>query len=144
MIDAKASTLHWDYGDETTQAALENGYVYDLPLTGPLQQEVRSGIYDMTFSHSFGHVGLYRLHTISPDDAISDQRTLYSVEVAHELTTTPSPSSWFGHPGITSLKCVYRAIMALDPTGKSQAHWTQRWKQALNTFDDGRLSATRT
>lgn len=24
----------WDYGDETTDAALENGYVYDEPPTG--------------------------------------------------------------------------------------------------------------
>lgn len=45
-----------------------------------------------------------------------------------------------------ALKCVYLAIMALDPTGKGRARWTQRWKQALNAFDitfDGRLSAAR-
>lgn len=43
-----------------------------------------------------------------------------------------------------ALKCVYMAVMALDPTGKGRARWTQRWKQALNAFDitfDGRLSA---
>ncbi len=42
-----------------------------------------------------------------------------------------------------ALKCVYLAVMALDPTGKGRARWTQRWKQALNAFDirfDGRLS----
>ena len=36
--------------------------------------------------------------------------------------------------------------MALDPTGKGRARWTQRWKQALNAFDiifDWRLSAYR-
>ncbi|WP_344301343.1 IS256 family transposase, partial [Sinomonas flava] len=40
-----------------------------------------------------------------------------------------------------ALKCVYLAVMALDPTGKGRARWTQRWKQALNAFDitfDGR------
>jgi hypothetical protein len=45
-----------------------------------------------------------------------------------------------------ALKCVYMAIMSLDPTGKGQARWTMRWKTALNAFDitfDGRLSATR-
>ena len=45
-----------------------------------------------------------------------------------------------------ALKCVYLAVMALDPTGKGRARWTQRWKQALNAFDiafDGRLSAHR-
>lgn len=43
-----------------------------------------------------------------------------------------------------ALKCVYMAVMALDPTGKGRARWTQRWKPALNAFDmtfDGRLSA---
>ncbi|MFD5814108.1 IS256 family transposase [Streptomyces sp. NPDC127038] len=45
-----------------------------------------------------------------------------------------------------ALKCVYMAIMSLDPTGKGQARWTSRWKTALNAFDitfDGRLSAAR-
>ncbi len=43
-----------------------------------------------------------------------------------------------------ALKCVYLAVMALDPTGKGRARWTQRWKQALNAFDitfNGRLTA---
>lgn len=46
-----------------------------------------------------------------------------------------------------ALKCVYFAVMALDPTGKGRARWTQQWKGALNAFDitfDGRLSATAT
>lgn len=30
----------YDYGDETTQAALENGYVYDKPPTGPLDRVI--------------------------------------------------------------------------------------------------------
>ncbi|MGW3464031.1 IS481 family transposase [Streptomyces olivaceoviridis] len=45
-----------------------------------------------------------------------------------------------------ALKCVYMAIMSLDPTGKGQARWTMRWKTALNAFDitfNGRLSAAR-
>lgn len=45
-----------------------------------------------------------------------------------------------------ALKCVYMALMSLDPTGKGQARWTMRWKTALNAFDttfDGRLSAAR-
>jgi len=34
--------------------------------------------------------------------------------------------------------------MALAPTGRGRARWTQRWKSALNAFDiafNGRLSA---
>lgn len=45
-----------------------------------------------------------------------------------------------------ALKCVYMAIMSLDPTGKGRKRWTMRWKAALNAFDvafDGRLSAGR-
>ncbi|MER7191195.1 IS256 family transposase [Streptomyces flaveolus] len=45
-----------------------------------------------------------------------------------------------------ALKCVYMAIMSLDPTGKGQARWTMCWKTALNAFDitfDGGLSAAR-
>ncbi|WP_346186762.1 transposase, partial [Streptomyces osmaniensis] len=44
------------------------------------------------------------------------------------------------------LKCIYMAIMPLDPTGKGQARWTTRWQTALNAFDitfDRRLSAAR-
>lgn len=42
-----------------------------------------------------------------------------------------------------ALKCVYLAIMSLDPTGKGRQRWSNRWKGALNAFDitfDGRLS----
>ena len=45
-----------------------------------------------------------------------------------------------------ALKCVYMAIMSLDPTGTGQRRWSIRWKPALNAFDlafDGRLSAGR-
>jgi putative transposase len=43
-----------------------------------------------------------------------------------------------------ALKCVYLAVMSLDPTGKGRQRWSNRWKAALNAFDitfDGRLSA---
>ena len=45
-----------------------------------------------------------------------------------------------------ALKCVYMAIMSLDPTGQGRRRWCMRWKPALNAFDiafDGRLSAGR-
>lgn len=43
-----------------------------------------------------------------------------------------------------ALKCLYLALMSLDPTGKGRQRWTNRWKAALNAFDiafDGRLTA---
>jgi putative transposase len=45
-----------------------------------------------------------------------------------------------------ALKCLYLALMSLDPTGKGRVRWSNRWKAALNAFDitfDGRLSAGR-
>jgi transposase-like protein len=45
-----------------------------------------------------------------------------------------------------AIKCVYLAVMSLDPTGTGQKRWMMRWKAALNAFDitfDGRLSAGR-
>jgi putative transposase len=45
-----------------------------------------------------------------------------------------------------ALKCIYLAVMSLDPTGTGRKRWANRWKSALNAFDitfDGRLSAAR-
>jgi transposase-like protein len=41
-----------------------------------------------------------------------------------------------------ALKCVYLALMSLDPTGTGRKRWTNRWKKALNAFEmtfEGRL-----
>ena len=45
-----------------------------------------------------------------------------------------------------ALKCVYLALMSLDPTGKGRKRWMNRWKPALNAFEitfEGRLTADR-
>ena len=45
-----------------------------------------------------------------------------------------------------ALKCVYLAVMGLDPTGQGRRRWTMRWKPALNAFEmtfEGRLSPGR-
>ncbi|MFI8194794.1 IS256 family transposase [Streptomyces sp. NPDC085946] len=42
-----------------------------------------------------------------------------------------------------ALKCVYMALMSLDPTGKGHKRWTMRWKAPLNAFQiafEGRLT----
>lgn len=33
-----------------------------------------------------------------------------------------------------ALKCVYLAVMSVDPTARGRQHWTNRWKPALNAF----------
>ena len=101
-IDAALGYVkNWDYGDETTQAALENGHVYDHPPTGPLEHEVRDDNYVMTYSHSFGHVALYRLNEIRPEDALPDEAPASAP--ARGLQTA-QPSSWFEHPGVAAVK----------------------------------------
>lgn len=45
-----------------------------------------------------------------------------------------------------ALKCVYLAIMSLDPTGKGRQRWVSRWKAPLNAFEiafPGRLTPGR-
>ncbi|MCW3820852.1 IS256 family transposase [Micromonospora sp. DR5-3] len=42
-----------------------------------------------------------------------------------------------------ALKCVYMALMSLDPTGAGRRRWTMRWKAPLNAFQiafEGRLT----
>jgi transposase-like protein len=45
-----------------------------------------------------------------------------------------------------AMKVLYLTVIGLDPTGKGQQRWSNRWKAALNAFEmtfDGRLSAPR-
>ena len=45
-----------------------------------------------------------------------------------------------------ALKCVYLAIMSIDPTGKGRKRWVSRWKALLNAFElafPGRLITSR-
>lgn len=59
---------NWDYGDETTDAALENGYVYDEPPTGQLDRVITDGDYALTYNPFMGHVSLLRSHPAAMAD----------------------------------------------------------------------------
>ncbi|WP_345802224.1 hypothetical protein AAIB33_03775 [Microbacterium sp. AZCO] len=52
----------WDYGDETRDAALVNGYVYDEIPESPTDHVIRDdGFgYVLTYNHHFGYVSLLR------------------------------------------------------------------------------------
>lgn len=106
-IDAQgpaAGLIHlksWDYGDETTSAAMENGYVYDVPPSGPLENETRDGTYHLAYSHSFGHVALYRLHNVESIDVLSDDSASLG---ARSVTRREQRASWFEPANITALK----------------------------------------
>lgn len=57
----------YDYGEETTQAALENGYVYDTPPSGALDRAATRDVYTLTYNPFLGHVSLLREHDARPD-----------------------------------------------------------------------------
>lgn len=94
----------WDYGDETTSAAMENGYVYDAPPSGPLEREVRDGDYHLAYSHSFEHVALYRLHGVAPADQLPDDNRTLGAPSASGRTREQQRTSWFEPASITTIK----------------------------------------
>ncbi|UNX55465.1 hypothetical protein MF406_04155 [Georgenia sp. TF02-10] len=72
----------WDYGDETTDAALENGYVYDEPPTGQLDRTVTDGDYTLTYNPLMGHVSLLRSHPAAMSDAGLDETDVVTAREA--------------------------------------------------------------
>ncbi|WP_396954344.1 hypothetical protein [Nesterenkonia sp. CL21] len=70
----------WDYGQETTEAALENGYVYDEPPAGALDRVVTAADYTLTYDHAHGHVALLRAYDVPPDPALQDAGTVSARE----------------------------------------------------------------
>ncbi|WP_251050537.1 MULTISPECIES: hypothetical protein [unclassified Microbacterium] len=76
--DAAISELAaYDYGAETQQSALENGYVYDdQPPTTVTDKAATADVYTLTFNHTLGHVGLYRQLDALPDPALPDPAQL--------------------------------------------------------------------
>lgn len=89
----------FDYGEDTTQAALVNGYVYDDPPRGALDRVATKDVYTLTYNPFLGHVSLLREHDALPDPALLDIDT---------PTPRPSPparlarqgeaTDWFARP----------------------------------------------
>lgn len=65
----------WDFGDETTDAALANGYVYDRIPAAITDRtvEVDGSPYALTYSPSFGYVSLLRRYAPSPEGALASE-----------------------------------------------------------------------
>lgn len=83
----------YDYGEETTQAALENGYVYDdQPPTGRTDRTVQDGGYTLTYNHALGHVGLYREFDTPPDPALHEVERPASAVVNEQPHHAPAPA----------------------------------------------------
>lgn len=81
----------WDFGEETTAAAMENGYVYDTVPVGAADRQASNSDYVLTYNHDLGHVGLYRQHPIPPEDRLDTP--------APEAPTAPTIPSADGAAG---------------------------------------------
>lgn len=72
-LSAMAHLELWDYGDETTDAALVNGYVYEAVPVGTSDRVImddESG-YTLTYSMASGRVALLRRYRTAPEAAES-------------------------------------------------------------------------
>ena len=61
----------YDFGEETTQAALENGYIYNAPPSGMLdrtaERTIGGDVYTLIYSPFLGHICLLRKYDTQPD-----------------------------------------------------------------------------
>lgn len=119
-VDAVDYLAQWDYGDETTQAALENGYVYDEPGEGTNDQVAISGDYALVVNPYIGYVSLLRRYTEPDTEAQEAAQTgpppmrdgpellvSYSSPGAPKRTDLPAPKSdgsWFEPAKIAAVK----------------------------------------
>lgn len=117
LIDAKgveAGIDHlsmWDYGAETTDAAMENGDVHDTAPVYAGDRQAETGDYAMTYNPQAGHVALYRRHLIRAEDAIDPtaEAPVRASQPAPARDTTTRRSAvrdggWFEHPGVAAVK----------------------------------------
>lgn len=94
----------FDFGEETTDAALENGYVYDEPPTGALDRLAVDGEYALTYNHAMGHVSLLRAHTAPPDPALDHadmapaREAVTGIDPTRPQRTPPAEHNWFTPP----------------------------------------------
>lgn len=114
-VDAVDYLAQWDYGNETTDAAMENGYVYDEPGEGTNDQVAISGDYALVVNPHIGYVSLLRRHVTTPESEEAEASVpvqggpellvSYSSPNASKPAVAPRQSqSWFEPAAITTLK----------------------------------------
>lgn len=117
-VDAVDYLAQWDYGEETTQAALENGYVYDEPGERTSDRVMLSGDYALVVNPQLGYVSLLRRYP-EPDasaEAVEEPAPTrdgpellvsYSSPGAPKRRDVPPPTqgrSWFEPAKITAVR----------------------------------------
>jgi len=96
--DAAISHLAgFDMGEETTQAALVNGYVYEQIPTGALDRTITDGEYALTYNHDLGHVSLLRTHpTREPNtDAPATKAAPAHLRARRQASVIEDDDDWF-------------------------------------------------
>lgn len=91
----------YDYGAETVDAALENGYVYDEPPAGNLDKITTRDAYTLVYNPFLGHVGLYREHDALPDPVLLglEDPPRHAAEPTATELAQPGPASSEGMTG---------------------------------------------
>lgn len=101
----------WDYGAESTDAAMEGGDVHDSAPAYAGDRQAETGDYAMSYNPQAGHVALYRRHMIRAEDAIgpAGEPHVPARRPAPTRETTGRRSAvrdgdWFEHPGVAAVK----------------------------------------
>lgn len=117
LIDANGAEAgierlsRWDYGAETTDAAMEGGDVHDSAPAYAGDRRAETGDYAMTYNPQAGHVALYRRHMIPAEDALDPPAEAHvparRSAPARETTAWDGAvrgGGWFEHPGAAAVK----------------------------------------
>lgn len=122
-VDAIDYLAQWDYGDETTQDALANGYAYDEVPAFHHDQVLTSGDYAMVVNPGLRHVSLLRKFQPDPGDALDPEpapepgpveksgpellvayASPGAPKLRHPTSKPERDGSWFEHPGVAAVK----------------------------------------
>ena len=95
----------FDFGEETTQAALENVYVYDTPPAGKLDSTATSEVYTLTYNPFMGHVSLLREYDVDPvltDTELAAAKNLATERPNGRQDRAGGDTDWFARPQASS------------------------------------------
>ena len=103
----------WDYGTETTDAAMVNGDVHDAAPVYPGDRQDETGEYVMTYNAQAGHVALYRRHLIPAEDAIDppDEAPAQPDAGIEARRSAIRAGEWFEPAAITEVKLARRLAL---------------------------------
>ncbi|QDZ14202.1 hypothetical protein [Humibacter ginsenosidimutans] len=88
----------YDYGTETTQAALENGDVHDRPPSAMSDNAITDGDYALNWNSFFGHVALYRQTDLPHDPALDEPAVVAPVPAGISGISAHTPTRPHSRP----------------------------------------------